>query len=139
VRYETSVRIDAAPERVWEALLDVDRWPTWTASMSDVHRLDGGRLRVGSRVRIEQPRLPTTVWRVEDLADGRSFTWTTERTGLRTVASHEVVADDGGGSRVLLTVEQTGPLAGVAGVLAGSLTRSYVDMEAQGLKTFCER
>ena len=38
---------------------------------------------MGSRARIKQPRLPTTVWEVTEVVTGRSFTWIAGGPGTR--------------------------------------------------------
>jgi uncharacterized protein YndB with AHSA1/START domain len=130
---EETAAVAAPVEAVWAALVDVERWPTWTRSMRRVRRLDEGPLAVGSRVRIKQPRLVPVVWTVTELDPGRSFTWEAESAGVRSRASHEVRAMGAGTSELRLTFDQTGPLSPVIGAVLGRLTRRYVRMEAEGL------
>jgi hypothetical protein len=82
-------RVQADATTVWAALVDVERWPEWTDSMSSVRRLDGdGPFSVGDRVRVKQPRLTAAVWKVTELTDQASFTWRSRGPGLRTPAGH---------------------------------------------------
>jgi Polyketide cyclase / dehydrase and lipid transport len=53
VRAGHTVRVAAAPQRVWEVLADVENWPSWTPSVTSITRLDGGPLRIGSKVKIK--------------------------------------------------------------------------------------
>ena len=137
VRVERTVEIAAPPEAVWEVLGDVERWPTWTASMQSVRILGGGPLGLGSVVEVKQPRLPKALWNVSEFTPGRSFSWTASGPGVRSVGEHRVTPS-GTGSTVLLGFAQAGPLGALAGLLLGRLIRSYVDREATGLKTRCE-
>ncbi|WP_368073874.1 SRPBCC family protein [Blastococcus mobilis] len=91
VHTDFTVDISAAPEVVWAVISDVESWPEWTASVTSVRRLSSARLQVGSRVRLQQPRLPATVWTVADLVAGEQFTWTADSPGVRTRAFHRVV------------------------------------------------
>ena len=131
--YETSVHINAPPERVWAVLVDVEAWPTWTDSMREVKLVDGGELEPGSTVRIRQPKLPPATWRVTQLAPGVSFTWEASYPGVKTIAVHSLTARDEG-TEVTLAVRHSGPLGPVLGALTAGPTRRYVEMEAQGLK-----
>lgn len=138
MRYEVRVDIDSPPSRVWAVLTDVERWPEWTTTMTRVQRLNGGAFDVGSTARVEQPRLPTVVWQVVDCLPGRSFTWSAGAAGVTTDAAHEI-EPRGDGCTVRLAIHQRGPLAPVAGLLLGGLTRRYVDTEAASLKRRCEQ
>ncbi|MGC0415694.1 SRPBCC family protein [Embleya sp. AB8] len=135
--YHESIHIDATPERVWAILSDVEQWPTWTASMRMVRRLDREPFDVGSRVRIKQPRLPAAQWLVTDLEEGRAFTWISRGGGVTTIAEHRI--EPGEGVTVRLTLRQEGLLTPVVDLLAGGLTRRYLRMEAAGLKERSER
>ena len=129
--FETSRHIDAAPEPVWSVLFDVARWPEWTPTVDSVERLDDGPLRVGSRARLRQPKLPQALWEVTEV-DDRSFTWEAKGPGMKTIARHEVVPD-GTGSTVRLSIEQTGPMGIVAAVVWRRLTQRYIELEAESL------
>jgi uncharacterized membrane protein len=136
--YEASISVDAPPERVWEVWSDIERWPAWTASVTAVERLDGpGPLRVGSRVRIRQPRLPVAVWTVTELVEGQRLAWTSSAPGVRTVATH-VVEREGTGSRATARIEQGGLLSGVVRLLMGGLVERYLVLESAGLKARSE-
>ena len=91
--YEVSVDIDATPGEVWNVLTNVERWPEWTSSMTRVERLDTGPLQVGSTARIEQPKLPSVVWRVTELEPERSFSWVASRGGVTMLAGHRITRD----------------------------------------------
>jgi uncharacterized membrane protein len=135
--FEVSAGIAAPLQDAWTVLADVERWPEWTDSMSRVE-LIGGPLAVGSQVRIKQPRLPPVVWEVTNVDAGRAFSWEATSPGMTTVADHRLMAD--GPDRVTLTlcIQRSGPLASVADLVFGRLTRRYVEMEAEGFKRRCE-
>jgi len=130
--FETTRHVDAPPAEVWPVMYDVARWPEWTPTIETVERLDDGPLQVGSRTTVRQPKLPRATWEVTEVVDGRRFTWEAAGPGMRTIARHEVVAD-GAGSRVTLSIEQTGPMGAVAAFVWRGLTQRYIDLEAESL------
>lgn len=130
--FEATRHIEAPAESVWPVLSDVARWPEWTPTIDSVERLDSGPLRVGSRARVRQPRLPRAEWEVTELVEGRSFTWEATGPGLRTIGRHEVTPE-ATGCTVRLSIEQTGPLGGVAARVWRRLSQRYVELEAESL------
>ena len=138
MRFETTVEIEATPDKVWATLADVERWPEWTASMTQVECLNGESLALGAMVRVKQPRMPALVWKVIELDPGRSFSWQSKSTGVTTVGSHVVKTTADNRVTVALGIEQSGPLAPVIGLLLSKTTRRYIKMEAEGLKQRCE-
>ena len=135
---ERVIEIAAPQEQVWAAMSDVACWPEWTASVTEVERLDHGPFGVGSRARVRQPRLPTAVWTVSEFGPGHAFEWRSRAPGLLSVADHRVDVAGDHASRVTLSITWSGPLAPVVRLLFGGLSRRYVEMEAQGLKRRCE-
>jgi uncharacterized membrane protein len=132
------IEIDAPPAEVWAVLVDVERWPAWTPTMSRVERLDPGSFVVGRRVRIRQPRLPVVVWTVSTLERNRFFEWQNVAVGLKSVAGHRVESNGRGGARVTLSFEWSGWLTPLIRLLYGKLTHRYVNTEAESLKRLCE-
>jgi len=135
--FETTVEINADPARVWEVMTDVERWPEWTDSAESVQKIEGGPLAEGIRVKIKQPRLPETTWRVTDVQPGRSFAWESKRMGMTTVATHAIVPGERG-CTVFLTLEMTGLIAPVVARMYRGMVTRYMAMEAQGLKARSE-
>src|SRR3712207_6192978 len=90
---------EAPVEQVWEVLREVERWPEWAPTVTSVRRLDDAPLAVGSRVRVEQPRIPPTEYMVTELEPSRSFTWVATGPGVRTTARHLLEELDTGGTR----------------------------------------
>ena len=135
--WQETVVVTASPRQVWRVLLDVDAWPAWTRSMRAVTVLTPGPLALGSTVRISQPRLPVTDWAVTEMTRGRSFSWTSRRRRVTTVAEHHV-APHPDGCAVTLVLRQSGGAAGLSAGLFGRLIRRYLRMEAEGLKRRAE-
>ena len=137
---EQSTRIDveAPVQQVWEVMSDVERWPEWASTVTSVRRHDDGPLAVGSRARVEQPRIPPTEYVVTELEPGRSFTWVAIGPGVRTTARHVLEELGTGSTRVTLAVEQAGPVGVVMGRLYRRLTDRYLTAEAEGIKARSE-
>ena len=134
---QRSIDIAAPPEAVWAVVEGVERWPSWTVTMTSVERLDSGPFRVGSRARVRQPRLLPATWTVTQHDPPHAFTWETTSPGLRMVAGHRVEAIPGG-ARVTLEVNSSGLLAALVDIVFGKLGTSYVETEAASLKRYVE-
>jgi uncharacterized membrane protein len=128
-----AVDINAPPQRVLAVLFDVERWPEWTSTVTQVQRLDRGPFGVGSSARVVQPRLRPAVWQVTELDENRSFTWVTHAPGARITAGHFVEAQ-GDGSRAALSFEIAGWLGPIVSRLYRGMIQQYVATEASGLK-----
>ncbi len=137
MEFRAEIVINAAPSHVWTIFTRVEEWPDWTNSVTEIVRLDPGPLAVGGRVRIKQPKLPTTVWTLTELTEGRSWTWVGGGPGARTTAAH-VVEPHGDGTRVRLLLRQEGPIGKLVGKLTAGLTDRYLAMECEGLKSRAE-
>jgi uncharacterized protein YndB with AHSA1/START domain len=134
-----SVDIAASAERVWDVFTDVRQWPSWTASVSSLEPLDGPAVEVGHRFRIKQPRMPVLVWEVTKVDAPRSWTWVVRAPGATTSATHEVSPRGAGECVVTQEIDQRGVLGLAVAVLMRRLTRRYLALEGEGLKSVSER
>ena len=137
MQHRTSISIEAPAERVWPIIMDVERWPEWTRSVTSVQKLDSGELRVGSKVRIKQPKLPPAVWQVSAIDPGRYMEWRAGGPGMKATGGHRV-EPEGHGSLLTLSIDQTGLITTLLGSWLRKLTRDYVAMEGEGLKRHAE-
>jgi uncharacterized protein YndB with AHSA1/START domain len=133
---QTTVEIQAQPTEVWRVLVDVEHWNEWTRSVNSVRLLNGKELAVGVKASIKQPRMPVITWTVSEVTPNRSFTWSAESMGTKTVATHFIEPTQSG-SRVTLAIEQSGAMFHFMPWVK-SMTQRYIEMEAQGLKTRSE-
>jgi hypothetical protein len=132
------ITISAPIDRVWDVYADVERWSTWTASVTSVELVAGDRVELGAKARIKQPRFPRLTWTVTEVDPGRSWTWVTRSVGATTTASHELRAIDDETTHVTQTIDHRGPLGVLVGRLTRGLTRRYLAMEGAGLKARVE-
>ena len=135
---ERSEIIKAPPERVWEAYLDLAGWLAWNPHMRELRLLTEGPLAVGSRARLVLKTGLPSVWEVTELNAGRSFAWTaTLVPGLRLLFDHIVEAAEGG-SRPILRIEASGPVAVVAGPVLRFIYARNLDHSLAALKRLLE-
>src|SRR5690242_1726569 len=134
---QRTVVIAAPPERVWDVVVDVERWPERIPTVDSVERLDEGPLALGSRTRLKQPRLSPAVWTVTELTEGSSYTWESKSPGVTVVAAHDVEPHPDG-TRLTLALTMSGPLSGLGWLMTKSLTRRYVETEAASIRAACE-
>jgi uncharacterized protein YndB with AHSA1/START domain len=135
---DSSIEIEAPAETVWSVFVDVERWAEWTASVERIVALDGPGIEVGKRFEIKQPRFPKLVWEVTEVDPGVSWTWRQRSPGGTTLATHEVVPQDGGRTTVRQRIDQRGPIGVLFGKLTQGLTNRYLRLEGEGLKARSE-
>jgi hypothetical protein len=133
VEFSREFEIEAAAERVWGVMRDVERWHEWTASVTSVRIVGGGALKVGSKAWIRQPKFPPALWQATEVDDvGRCFTWISRGPGMLVTARHGV-RPRGSGSTAYLGLRYEGLLAPLFGRITRGITERYLDMEANGL------
>jgi uncharacterized membrane protein len=135
--YFLSTEVKASPVQIWDLLVDVERWPLLTKSMTEVKRSDSGPLIVGSEATVKQPRLPRSVWRVTCVIPYQRFTWQATTGGVTSIGDH-VIESTANGSHVTLTLNQHGQLVWLTDLLFGSRAKEYLAMELDGFRRGAE-
>ena len=136
--YRAQQDITATASEVWNALANVTVWPEWLPTVLEVQPLAGQVLSVGAKFKIIQPKLRPTVWEVTELHPGENFAWQAPSPGLILWANHTVVELPDRRSEVLLEFRFSGILAPLIALLAGSVTKRYLAIEAASIKRRAE-
>ncbi len=132
-RWEQSIDIRATPERVWQIMSDIERWPEWTPSVLSVQKLTAGPLRQGTTARVRAKGTPESTWTVSESIPPKSFTWGTSVRGAATTAGH-IIEPAPSGSRVTLSIQIGGIAAALLKPVLGRGIRENLRLEAEGLK-----
>jgi uncharacterized membrane protein len=138
MRFEESIDIDARQERVWDVLSDFEAWPRRIETVDVVELLTPAPLSEGSRVKLEQPRLPEGIWEITVWDAPSYFEWRQKSSGITSVAGHRVEKLDESRSRLTLSLNMRGPLIPIVGLFYKDLTSQYMAKEAQGMKRAAE-
>ena len=136
-RYSYVEHVCVPVSQAWLVLSDVEMWPSWTPTMDAVTILDGAWLTVGARVAIEQPGLRDATWTVTSYTPGCEFTWEARHPGVLVRAMHKL-EPTANGCTFSQVLEFEGLLSGLIAFRLGSLTRQYMQEEAEGFRRRCE-
>ncbi len=120
--------IPAPPERVWDLLADVERWPSWYRACRWVRRtgsVDGSPRRATFRWRAHPMTLRSSV----TVADRpRAFTFVADARGLHAEHSFELLPTaDGQGTVVVSHETQRGPVPWLGRVILGPRLHATTD------------
>ncbi len=123
-----------SPDTLWPVMSGVRDWGSWLPTVDTVRPMEPARAdEVGASYVVEQPGLPRATWTITEWDPERSFAWESRKPGVLSTGRHALVPDGDGGTSIRLSIEWTGPLAGVIGLLLGGRTRDYVTREAEAL------
>jgi carbon monoxide dehydrogenase subunit G len=138
MRFEESIEIDAHQQRVWDVLSDLEAWPKRIESVDVVELLTPAPVAIGSRVRLEQPKLPESTWDITVWDAPSYFEFRQKSGGITSVAGHRVEVLEEGRSRLTLSLDMRGLLIPVVALFYTGLTNRYMTIEAQGMKRAAE-
>jgi uncharacterized membrane protein len=138
MRFEKSIEIDAPQQRVWDVLSDIEAWPQRIETVDVVELLTPAPIARGSRVRLQQPKLPEGTWDITVWEAPSYFEWTQKSAGTTSVAGHRVDALGADRARLTLTLDMRGLLIPIMILFYKKLTNRYMDLEAEGMKRAAE-
>lgn len=138
MRFEESTDIDAASERVWDVLSDIEAWPRRVETVDVAELLTPAPVAKGSRIRLKQPKLPEGTWDITVWDAPSYFEMQQKSGGVTNVAGHRVEALGEGRARLTLSVEMQGLLVPVIGLLSKGMTTRYLASEARDMKRAAE-
>lgn len=136
--FSTSRQIAAPTALVWTRIAAVADWPEWLPTVSRVEPATAKELAVGASFKVVQPKLRPAVWTVSTLNPGRNFIWVSANPGLRLWANHTVEQAPDDGCAIKLELRFSGFLAPLVALLAGGITRRFLETEAESLKQHAE-
>ncbi|HEX6694793.1 MAG TPA: SRPBCC family protein [Longimicrobiales bacterium] len=137
MKFAITKDVEASAAHVFAVMTDMERWHEWTPTVTRVEALtaDALPLKIGSRIRIVQPKVPPAEWVVRSLEPDRGFQIQSRSPGAMVTADHWIEPlGDGTRSRVTLSVTFDGWLGRIIGRLMKRLNERYVTQEADGLK-----
>ena len=135
---EKSLIINANPKEVYTILTRLEYWNRWTKSISSISLLDRNKFKVGARIKVLQPKLPSAIWTIAEIIENQSLVWEKKSFGLKMKAQHSIIITNND-TLVTLRVVYEGFLAKLYYKLTSSLTDQYMTMEINGLKNESER
>jgi uncharacterized protein YndB with AHSA1/START domain len=106
---EHSAETDVAPERIWRAWTEVERWPEWNGDIAEIGF--DGRFEAGSAITMTPKDQEPVTLRIAEARPKELFVDEADLAGtiIRTVHRIDRVGD--GRSRVVYALEADGPLA----------------------------
>lgn len=123
--FEAATRIDAAPDQVWTALVDVGGWRDWDSGVDRVE----GRVALGERLAIYATMIRTRPFAVTvtELRPREAMRWRGGLPlGLAVVErTYSLDAQDDGSTVLTVREDHSGPLAGLLGRSTPDLNPSF--------------
>ena len=106
---EHSTETAASPEAVWQAWVDVPRWPEWNA---DIERIElRGPFAVGTTIAMKPYGQDVVELCIADLAAGEHFVDEADVDGTTVRTMHRIDRLDDRRCRIVYRLEATGPAA----------------------------
>lgn len=106
---EHRVQTNVAPQAIWQAWSDVERWPEWN---SDIARIElSGPFAVGSTIAMTPHEQDTVDLRIAQVEEGELFVDEAMVAGTTVRTLHRIDRLDDGRVQVVYHLEASGPAA----------------------------
>jgi uncharacterized protein YndB with AHSA1/START domain len=110
---EHSVQADVAPQAIWQAWSEVERWPKWNR---DIARIElSGRFAVGSTIAMTTRDQDIVELRIAQIEEGELFTDEAEVAGTTVRTLHRIEQLDDRRVQIVYRLEASGPAAAEIG------------------------
>jgi ribosome-associated toxin RatA of RatAB toxin-antitoxin module len=137
IRFTKEIEIEASSSTIWNVMSDVETWNEWTPTITRIQKVNRNDLAVGTRLLIEQPKLPKAIWTVVTVSPGASFFMKKGNPFLQVVAGH-VIKERQRGAIVTLSLEFLGLFAKPVAKRYKDMMEGYLATEAAGLRQASE-
>ena len=131
--FSKAVQIEASPRQVWGVMSDLVSWPHWTPTISKIQIAGNRPIGVGTKVKIEQPKLPPAVYKIASWSESEGFVMLKGNLFLKVSLIHRLAASPHGTTAELMILF-SGLFATWVARQYGSLMNEYLSLEARGLK-----
>jgi hypothetical protein len=138
MKFITQIEIQAPVQVIWNIMLQVERWHEWTPTINSIKKLGTDGFGTGTKLLIEQPKLPTAVWKVFEMKPEEGFSMAKENLFLKIVAAH-ILQPASNGTVVSLSLEFSGIFGKWVAKKYQQMMEEYLAIEAACLKKEAER
>lgn len=131
--HEECIETTASPARVWELLVNVEKWGDWNAGIERIEL--HGPFANGTQFTMQPPGQDPFVSTLIDVRPNEGFVDETVVDGTRVLVDHQLVSLPSGHTKIVYRTEITGPDAAAFGPM---VTSDFPDVLA-ALKRLAER
>jgi carbon monoxide dehydrogenase subunit G len=92
MKFSASVEINAAPEKAWALVKNVEEWPSWIPSLKKIEKVTKGPMDVGSRVLVVAKSLITVnlLMTITEFVPGRRVVMEGKVLGVKMTRYYEM-------------------------------------------------
>ena len=138
MKFSTQIEIQAPVKVIWNIMLQVERWHEWTPTIKSIKKLGTDGFGTNTKLLIQQPKLPTAVWKVFEMKPEEGFSMSKGNLFLKIVAAH-ILQPGSNGTVVSLSLDFSGIFGKLVAKRYQQMMEGYLSIEAACLKKEAER